>query len=331
MLSATIGRAVTRSWQQRTLSAYLLWPLSVVYCGWVTLRRNGYRAGLLRVHRFDVPVVIVGNLTVGGTGKTPLVIWIVQQLREHGFHPGVVSRGYGARTSPTPQTVTADSDPRVVGDEPVLIARRGQCPVVVHADRVAAAKRLIDAHRCDVVVADDGLQHYRLKRDIEVAVLDGERGFGNGFCLPAGPLREPAARLRACDFRVINGGGEGGLSMRLRLARMVAVRDSRRDQPLAEFLGRKVHAVAGIGNPERFFSALEAAGLEIIRHPFPDHFRFAPVDLDFGDALTTIMTEKDAVKCEPFATADMWFAEVETEVDPKLIERILIMLQAKKC
>ncbi|MDH3637509.1 MAG: tetraacyldisaccharide 4'-kinase [Gammaproteobacteria bacterium] len=331
MLSAIIDRAVTRSWQRRTWLTYLLWPLSVVYCGWAMLRRAGYRTGLLRTHRFDVPVLIIGNITVGGTGKTPLVIWMVKQLREHGLTPGVVSRGYGGRTGQSPQEVTADSDPHITGDEPILIARRGQCPVVVHADRGAAVRSLLDRHRCNVVVADDGLQHYRLERDIEVAVVDAERAFGNGFCLPAGPLREPAVRIQACQFKVVNGrGGQGELSMCLRLSRLVAVHDSRRNQPLASFRGRKVHAVAGIGYPERFFSALQDAGIEVIRHPFPDHFRFTPKDLDFGDTLTTVMTEKDAVKCESFATVNMWFAEVETEVDSTFAEQVLAMLQTRK-
>lgn len=329
MLSATVDRVVTRHWQRRTVPAYLLWPLSMFYCGWMWARRAAYRTGVLPSHRFGVPVVVIGNVTVGGTGKTPLVIWITRQLRTHGYHPGVVSRGYGGNPGTDPQSVTTASDPRMVGDEPVLIARRSQCPVIVHPDRVAAVKYLVERYRCDIVVADDGLQHYRLARNIEVAVVDAERGMGNGFCLPAGPLREPVTRLQQCDFRVSNGGGGGDAAMQLRITRLVAVGAAERARPLADFRGRKAHAVAGIGNTGRFFTALESAGLDIIRHPFPDHYRFAPGDLDFGDGLPTIMTEKDAVKCEQFASADMWFAELETDVQPDLAAQILTMLQYK--
>ncbi len=331
MPSATIVGAVTHIWQRRTLLSYLLWPVSILYCTVATARRRAYQVGLASAYRMHVPVLVVGNITVGGTGKTPLVIWLVDELRKRGRVPGVVSRGYGGRPVTLPHDVGADSDPHTAGDEPVLIARRAACPVVVHPDRVVAARHLVDRHACDVVIADDGLQHYRLARDVEIAVIDGERRFGNGFCLPAGPLREPPSRIGRCDVTVVNGdAGTGEISMRLRVSRLVALGDPSRTQTLDAWRGRRAHAVAGIGNPDRFFARLEEAGIDVIRHAFPDHFRFNASDLAFNDGLPTIMTEKDAVKCAPFAAEGTWYAEVETEVNPNFTDTVLTMLKVRR-
>jgi tetraacyldisaccharide 4'-kinase len=268
--------------------------LSLAYAGALRLRAAIYRRGLGKVHRLRVPVVVVGNLVAGGTGKTPLTIALARDLAARGWRPGIVSRGYG-RQSKEPVRVTPAMDAETCGDEPLLIARQTGLPVFVDRDRVAAGRRLV-AEGCDLILADDGLQHRRLGRDIEIEVLDGERRHGNGRLLPAGPLREPADR--SVDFRVVNGGqaGEGEWAMQL------AIGDARPlqggpERPLASFAGLPVHAVAGIGNPGRFFQALRARGLEPIEHAFPDHHAYAAADFRFDTPGEILMTEKDAVKC----------------------------------
>ena len=268
----------------------------------VGLRRRLVRAGLLRSHRIGVPVIVVGNVTAGGTGKTPLTIELVQKLRESGYRPGVASRGYGRDRTAKPLWIEPDTSPAQGGDEPVLIARRSGAPVRVDADRVAGARALVAAG-CDVVVCDDGLQHYRLGRDIEIEVVDGQRRYGNGRLLPAGPLREPAERGALCDFRVVNGGdtGFGEWAMRLRADGATPARGGRM-QPLSSFGGHRVHAVAGIGNPQRFFDMLRRVGIGVVPHAFDDHHDYVSTDLAFGSELPILMTEKDAVKCAPFAT-----------------------------
>ncbi|MDA8390017.1 MAG: tetraacyldisaccharide 4'-kinase [Gammaproteobacteria bacterium] len=308
-----------RHWARWTWLSRLLWPLGLVYCALMRLRRAFYRHGWGVCVRIPAPVVIVGNVTVGGTGKTPFVLWLAGILREAGWHPGIVSRGYGGRGRGT-QVVTAVSDARLVGDEALLLARRAGVPVVVDRDRARGARRLI-ALGCDVIVADDGLQHYRLRRDIEIGVLDGERRFGNAACLPAGPLREPLARWAGLDFRVTQGpAGRGEWSMRLRGGVACHV-VSGTVRPLAD-LGR-VHAVAGIGNPGRFFAHLRAQGVEVVAHPFADHHNYTQADLDFPGDDPVVMTEKDAVKCARPGDGRWWYVPVDAAVDPALAERIL--------
>jgi len=297
------------------LSIVLL-PVSGLYCSLVALRRLAYRAGILRSHKLPVPVIIVGNITVGGTGKTPLVIWLVETLRDMGHRPGVVSRGYGAKAGVWPQLVDTDSDPGAVGDEPVMIARRAACPVAVAPRRVTAARKLIADYACDVIVCDDGLQHYALNRDVEIAVIDGERRLGNGRCLPAGPLRETASRLRSVDITVINGPAfSGECGMRLVGTSAQSLRDPEVRRDLVEWQGCAVHGVAGIGNPGRFFTHLREQGLTVMEHAFPDHHSFQALDLQFGDDLPVIMTEKDAVKCRAFAGPTDWYVPVSARVD----------------
>ena len=268
----------------------------------VGLRRRLLRMGLLRTNRIGVPVIVVGNVTAGGTGKTPLTIELVRQLRQGGYRPGVASRGYGRDKHAKPLWIEASTSPAQGGDEPVLIARRSGALVRVDADRVAGARALM-AEGCDVIVCDDGLQHYRLQRDIEIEVVDGQRRYGNGRLLPAGPLREPANRGLLCDFRVVNGGdaGFGEWAMRLRADGAMPSRGGRM-QSLSSFGGHRVHAVAGIGNPQRFFDMLKSVGIGVVPHAFDDHHQFVPEDLAFGSELPVLMTEKDAVKCAEFAT-----------------------------
>jgi tetraacyldisaccharide 4'-kinase len=292
--------------------------LSKIYGGAIALRMRLFRLRLLRRVRIARPVVVVGNLIAGGSGKTPLAIVLVERLRAAGWNPGVATRGYGRDDAGTPRWVDEDTDAALGGDEPVLIARRTGVRVRADADRAAAARALVAAG-CDVVVSDEGLQHYRLRRDIEIEVIDGRRRYGNGQLLPAGPLREPAARGDSCDFRVLNVGGDateagfGEWPMRLvadRAQPLVGVRP----MPLSAFAGKRVHAVAGIGNPERFFDTLRSHGIAVVPHAFADHHRYVAEDLSFGSDLPVLMTEKDAVKCQPFATARYFSVPVRAQL-----------------
>jgi tetraacyldisaccharide 4'-kinase len=308
-----------RLWYADAAGPSLLAPLGWIYGALGAARRGAYRAGWLRPRRLARPVVVVGNLTVGGTGKTPLTIYLARELAAAGLKVGIVSRGYG-RQGREARAVQADSDWRDVGDEPLLLVRRTGCPTMVAADRVAAARTLI-ARGAEVILADDGLQHLRLARDCQIVVIDGSRGFGNGRLLPAGPLREPAAGLARADLVVVNGEplhgslGGGALpagALRMQLVSQPAVRLDGRGLAceLGAFRGRRVHAVAGIGNPQRFFRELAGRGIEVIEHPFPDHHPFTAHELAFGDELPVLMTEKDAVKCAPFANARLWYVPV---------------------
>ncbi len=281
--------------------------LSVLYGAAAALRRTAYRKGVLRRGHPGVPVVVVGNIIAGGGGKTPLVIALVERLRAAGWNPGVASRGHGRRDPGTPRWVAVGDDPALAGDEPLLIAQRGDVRVRVDRDRLSAARALAAAG-CDIVVCDDGLQHYRLARDLEIEVVDARRRYGNGRLLPAGPLREPVERAADCAFRVLNLGvsgadaasGFGEWPMRLQPGAARPLHGGR-PLPLSAFAGQRVHAVAGMGDPERFFAMLRDAGIAVVPHAFPDHHPYAPGDFAFGSVLPVLMTEKDAVKCMAFA------------------------------
>jgi len=294
---------------------WLLRGLAAVYAPVASLRRGLYGAGLLPRTRLPVPVIVVGNISVGGTGKTPLTMALIEALRTRGFKPGVISRGYGGSATGS-LLVDANSDPRIAGDEACLIAQATRAPVAVGRDRGSAGRALLEAARCDVLIADDGLQHYKLCREVEICVIDGERRFGNGRLLPAGPLREPASRAGVFAFRVCNGGVAQGdeVAMTLHVDVAVALSGSPQQRKLVDWQGQRVHAVAGIGNPARFFAGLRAAGVDVIEHAFADHFAYAPADLNFGDDLTVLMTEKDAVKCVAFADARCWRVPVRAEL-----------------
>jgi tetraacyldisaccharide 4'-kinase len=286
--------------------------LAALYGRVTSLRATLYRKGLLRRMRAGVPVLVVGNLTAGGSGKTPLAMALVERLRAAGWTPGVASRGHGRREGETPRWVEVDTDPALGGDEPVLIARDTGAKVRVDRDRAAAALALVAAG-CDVVVCDDGLQHTRLARDLEIEVIDGRRRYGNGRLLPAGPLREPVERGAACDFRVLNVGSDPDLAagfgewpMWLAPGDAVPLRGGRA-QPLSGFAGQRVHAVAGIGDPERFFAMLRGLGIAVVPHAFGDHHDYVEDDLRFGSDLPVLMTAKDAVKCAALAT-DRYYA-----------------------
>jgi tetraacyldisaccharide 4'-kinase len=328
---AALERWVTSRWYDGRGAAPWLLPLEAIFRGLTALRRRGYQRGWLRVERLRVPVVVVGNLTVGGTGKTPLVLWLAHELRAHGLQPGIVSRGYGGEHTRTRTRVKADSDARVVGDEALLLARRSACPVAIGAHRAAAARLLLEAG-VNVVIADDGLQHYALGRDVEVVVLDGQRGFGNGHCLPAGPLREPVTRLDSVDAVVVHvyepGAAvqvPGAMTMQMR-ARGVLPLAGGDERTLESFAGQRVHALAGIGNPERYFRWLRSRGLHVVPHAFPDHARFRREDIDFGDSLPVLMTEKDAVKCARFAGPQHWYVRVDAVLDAADAERLCALV-----
>ncbi len=318
-------------WGSRNAVSRLLLPLSWLFCSVVWLRRLAYRAGLLKVHRMPVPVIVVGNITVGGAGKTPLVIWLADYLKGLGYRPGIVARGYGADVGDRPRRVRADSKAAEVGDEPLLIARRIRCPMFVSPDRVAAARALLEHTDCDVVISDDGMQHYALGRDIEIAVIDGKRRFGNGLCLPAGPLREMPARLAGVDLVITNGGTEpGGHAMSISAGAAVNLSNPDLCRSLEEFAGERVHALAGIGDPRRFFGMLRERGLRLDERAFPDHHRFERADITPDDDLPVLMTEKDAVKCSHFAQPRHWYVPVDVDVDDAFSRRLAELLRGLK-
>src|SRR5579863_1247509 len=320
---------LTDRWYRERAAPSLLQPLALVYGAVIALRRHAYAADWLRRGAAGKPVVVVGNLTVGGTGKTPFTIWLAQKLSAAGLRVGVVSRGYG-RTDQALRAVAPQADWREVGDEPLIIARHSGAAVVVGADRLAAAREL--APRVDVVLADDGLQHLALARDCEIILVDGVRGFGNARLLPAGPLREPLRRLAAADAVVVNGAqqhaslarlsGSNVYGMTLAPEEVVHLGSGAR-RALSAWGGMRVHAVAGIGNPARFFAQLRGCGIEPIEHAFPDHHVFCAPELAFADELPVLMTEKDAVKCTAFADPRLWYVPVSAQLAPEAARALL--------
>lgn len=337
-----------RHWYRITPLHLILLPLSLLFRALTALRRALYRGRILPSHQLAVPVIVIGNISAGGTGKTPLTLAVAQQLIQRGRHPLIVSRGYGGAAQ-QPQQVEADSDTRQVGDEPLLMARRNLCPVWVGKDRAAAAQAALQAHpQCDVVVCDDGLQHYRLRRDAEVAVVDGERGFGNGFMLPAGPLREPVARLQTVDAVVVNNGEAsipdlfrhqkkgamnlaptvGQYAMRLSGEIFYNLLDPGKTAAADYFHTLNNHAVAGIGHPPRYFRHLQALGIPCTPHAFPDHHPYSASDLAFAGCDAILLTEKDAVKCAAFADERYWVLRVEAQIDPALVDHLLRKIES---
>lgn len=313
-------------WSRKGLLNILLLPLSLLFGAVAMLRRRAYRFGLLRAGHPGVPVIVAGNLSAGGSGKTPFVIWLAQWLQAQGYRPGVVSRGYG-RVETSLREVEAASTAEEVGDEPLLIHLKTGVPVAVGADRLAAARLLRERHpEVDIIVSDDGLQHYRLRRDLELVLADEAARFGNGWLLPAGPLREPVSRLGQADALILSVRGEQGgetgncplpvFRVRHRPGDCYRLQDPRQTRALRDFAGGLVHAVAGLARPQAFFGQLEAAGLELRRQAFPDHHAFRKGDIDAG--ATVVMTEKDAVKCRELAGPEWWVQTLELSPDPQL-------------
>lgn len=326
--SAQLAMSWQRAWYERAWWLHLLRPLSWLFQAVACVRRWLYLrqavTGLV-----GVPVVVVGNITVGGSGKTPLLIALATELKRRGHRVAVVSRGYGARTQQFPYYVAADTPVSLCGDEPAMLAQRLAVPVVIDPDRPRAIRSLQsnEQYACDVILSDDGLQHYAMARDIEIIVLDAERGLGNGLCLPAGPLRETASRLRSADFLVSNGNPQqlhalrqNFIPMSLGASACVNLRTGERVELGRFFKKQMLHGVAGIGNPARFFTSLRQFGSQVIEHPFPDHHSYIPSDLYFGDALPIVMTEKDAVKCRDFAPANSWYLEVHANLPDSFMD-----------
>jgi tetraacyldisaccharide 4'-kinase len=331
-MRATVSAWFERAWYDDGFGRFLLLPLTLLYATVIAIRRMLYRYGVFSSITLPVPVIVVGNIVAGGAGKTPVTLFIAQSLRERGFVPGIVSRGYGRKDEDSILDVTSDSNAADVGDEPLLLARRSGCPVVVGRDRVAAAERVIQSG-ANVVIADDGLQHYRLGRDFEICVVDGSRGVGNGHQLPAGPLREPSSRLSSVDAVLVNAtvaseppGGleslDGQVSFTLE-ASVASSLDDSRSEPLESFADAPVVAVAGIGNPERFFRLLERHGLTVIRQPLPDHAGFDPGSASFGAGRTMLVTEKDAVKLDPSSAGPVWYVPVDLKMDDSAASSLL--------
>ncbi|MDI1297666.1 tetraacyldisaccharide 4'-kinase [Methylotenera sp.] len=319
------------SWFQKQWSSYSLWhilliPLSWIFLVVISVRKALYNVGLLKSTRLSVPVIVVGNVNVGGTGKTPFVIWLAEQLQLAGYKPGIVSRGYGGKSKlATP--VFADSDPRLVGDEPVLISKRTACPMFVGANRAAAGQALLQENpQCNVIISDDGLQHYALGRNIEIALVNSNSKFGNQRLLPAGPLREKFTRLKFVDAIVDSGKGTAFVdtfkevkqapifNMTLQGELFESVDGSGAKQPASYFADKTLVAIAGIGNPERFFNQLSDLGLQFEPKPFADHHAFTKHDLMQLSGKTILMTEKDAVKCSAFTTSDTWCLPVAATI-----------------
>ncbi|WP_051346990.1 tetraacyldisaccharide 4'-kinase [Oxalobacter paraformigenes] len=327
-------------WMKRGIAARFLWPLSLLFRLVVTIRRYAYWRGWLKSAQLPVPVIVVGNIFVGGTGKTPLVIWLVEILKKAGFHPGVISRGYGVSNN-EPVEVSSLSESSKVGDEPLLIALKTQCPLVVCRKRVKAGEFLLRNHpEVDVVVSDDGMQHYALHRDVEIMLFDG-RGGGNRWMLPAGPLREPLSRK--ADFTVVNGRnypspGNPIFVPDLHLMRLkndVAEQLANRSCRLKlKYMQGKIAAAAGIGNPTRFFASLRATGLSFSEISLPDHFDYSSNPFRNVDADVILITEKDAVKCvqieEFMKDKRLWVVPATVEIDNNALE-LRIVEKCREC
>lgn len=329
--------ALVDAWYRKRAWLWLLWPLSLLYA--FLAKRRRARLERRRIAQPELPpVLIVGNITVGGTGKTPLVIALVKLLQNNGIRPAVISRGYGGTAPSQPYNVSSVATVDEVGDEAILIGRSISCPMLVDRKRPRAVAELHQNDLCDVIISDDGLQHYTMDRAIEIVVLDGERLLGNGLALPAGPLREPAKRLQEVDYLIINGGngdpfavaagsrpGPKQSLMRLEPAAWVNLTTGERlpVNKLPQTPGVRLHAIAGIGNPQRFFKTVRALGYEPLCHPFPDHYRFTEGDLRFAAGHTLVMTQKDAVKCERFADSHCWYLAIEAQLDADFTTQIV--------
>jgi tetraacyldisaccharide 4'-kinase len=310
--------------QKQPLWWKLLLPFEGAYRSLIFLRRWSYRVAIFKSHRVSVPIIVIGNLSVGGVGKTPLTAAIAEFLKQNHYQPGIISRGYKGQSESWPQIVSENSDPKLVGDEPVLLAKKTKCPVVVAPNRVNAAQELLEKYEVDVIISDDGLQHYALARDIEVVVIDGERECGNGHCLPYGPLRESKRRLKSVDFIVKNGGlNSSDYVMQFQMGELYLLTNPLEKKPITEFSG-EVHAVAGIGNPARFFQSLQNHGLKVIEHLFPDHYNFKQEDFkDIPQDEIIIMTEKDAVKCQFSNDPRIWVLPIEAKLPPHFFDSLL--------
>lgn len=315
-------------WNSKSFISICLLPLSWLFRAIVACRRKYYLTRNSNVLSGGYFTIVVGNISVGGTGKTPLVIWLAQHISSQQFRVGIVSRGYKRECKEKIIEVEAKSSARDVGDEALLIAQKTSCPVIVAVDRKKAAEQLVKKYNVNIVISDDGLQHYNLPRNFEIAVVDAARGFGNGRCLPAGPLREPVSRLKSCDLVVYNGGvDENQSNFRVCFDELISIGPDSVRRPLNKFQNLTVHAVAGIGSPDRFFKILKSARLNIIEHKFPDHHLYQANDLEFNDNYPVIMTEKDAVKCKHYVLKESWYLPITISVNRRLKNNINTLIE----
>ena len=319
---------VVDSWYKKSLWLYLLYPFSLIFSYLTNRRRRKYLKNNIKSYRSEVPIIVVGNLTIGGTGKTPLVKHIANELIKRGYKPGIVSRGYGGNFKETLK-VNEDTPVKETGDEAQILAKLN-VPFYIDKNRVRAVKTLTNNHNCDVIISDDGLQHYPLARDIEIAVIDGKRRFGNNLTFPAGPLRESKNRLKTVDFVVNNSGptDEDEYLMSISPSNFIHLKSGKSYSIDNWPMHKQVHAVAGLGNPGRFFDLLEKLGFDIIRHPFPDHHNFLSSDIFYLDHLPIVMTEKDASKCKDFDNNKIWYLTIDADVSNKFIEKLDKKLQS---
>ena len=318
-----------QGWRLAGWLNYLLFPLSLVYGLLMLARRHCYRLGVFKRISLAVPVIVVGGVTVGGSGKTPVVLSLIRHFQDKGFRPGVVCKGYKGHSPFWPREVNDSTTAALVGDEAQLIYELTGAPVVAGPERARNGVCLIDKFGCNILLSDDGFQHHALERDLDILVLDGQAGYGNGWCLPAGPLREFRSQIKRADIVLVNGTNEkfrfeepDASRMSVRISEAYNLSGGIRKQ-LSEFTGEPVHGVAGVGNPVRFFRQLEQLGIDLARHPFPDHHQFEESDLDFGDDGLILMTEKDAIKCRDMTiTNKLWAIPAITEIDQRVFDQI---------
>ena len=311
---------IEKVWYSKNIFSLLLSPLSLIYISIIYLRYTLYQLGLISITKINVPTIIIGNIVAGGTGKTPLVIWLAKHFKDKGFLPGIVSRGYGGTYLSNIELVKPTSNPLLVGDEPVIIARNTNCPVVVAKKRAKGAKELVEKYNCNIIFCDDGMQHYSLARDIEIAVIDGQRRFGNNYCFPAGPLREPKSRIFKADLIVSKYNARTcEHKMDYTYHQLVSLNELSKTIPISDLHGMTVHAIAGINNPDHFFSYLRSHKLELIIHKFPDHYSYTEDDVKFDDNFPVVMTEKDAVKCLNYSSDKHWYIPISAELSKSFV------------
>ena len=311
---------IEKVWYSKNIFSLLLSPLSLIYISIIYLRYTLYQLGLISITKINVPTIVIGNIIAGGTGKTPLVIWLAKHFKDKGFLPGIVSRGYGGTYLSNIELVKPTSNPLLVGDEPVIIARNTNCPVVVAKIRAKGAKELVEKYNCNIILCDDGMQHYSLARDIEIAVIDGQRRFGNNYCFPAGPLREPKSRIFKADLIVSKYNARTcEHKMDYTYHQLVSLNELSKTIPISDLHGMTVHAIAGINNPDHFFSYLRSHKLELIIHKFPDHYSYTEDDVKFDDNFPVVMTEKDAVKCLNYSSDKHWYIPISAELSKSFV------------
>lgn len=328
MANNKVGHSLVSAWYHGSAWLYLLWPVSLLYRLIMLIRQCCYNLGFFKRYQAPLPVIVVGNITVGGTGKTPMVIALIKALVAAGLKPAVISRGYGSHAPHYPYLVSRSDNATTTGDEPLLIAQSIDCPVMIGADRKQSIELMISQCDCDVIVTDDGLQHYALKRDFEIAIIDGDRLFGNGHCLPMGPLREPVNRLKRVNW-VVSNGATDTVSTHMLLQPSELIRLTSNEHYSAESwpFSKQVHAIAGIGNPSRFFNTLRELGFEPIEHAFTDHHQFIHSDIQFNDDLAVVMTSKDAVKIKPFASDNCWSLPVNAYLPDSFMSDVVDKVQ----